>query len=119
MHHLMSPDDGIDRAGTAAMGATDTQCFIDNCDGLDHVRVWCVCEWHKIPAQQCRESSNGIVAARRAKIDVSAPLDDRGRVRPATGEATLSTLRLGQQVVNLVDDVIGLRGKLSIGETEQ
>jgi hypothetical protein len=102
VHELGRADDGVDRAGIAAMKAADAVGFVNDGNGPGH---GCD-ERQRIPAEKASEATNRLVAAGRAKIDGCGTVDDGLRVWAATGVATLRALRLRQEFIDLFDEII-------------
>ena len=85
------------------MSAADTQRFIDNGDGrCDGLR-----QRYNFPAEQIGKPTYRVLAARRAEIDSRLAIHNSGRERSATRVATLGTLSLRKQVINLFHEVAG------------
>ncbi len=106
VHKLLRTNNGIDGTRASAVGATDAKSFIN--DGNTATRSGLFNKRQYVFAQQAGEALNGIVAARRTKIDCNVGLDDGRRVRPATRIATLRALGLWQQFIDLLDELVGI-----------
>ena len=83
------------------MGATDTQCFVDNGNGWRD----CLSERYDIPTEQIGKSSHRVVAARRAEINGRLAINNSRREWPTTRIATLCTLGLRKKIIDLLYEV--------------
>ena len=105
----MRADNGINGTRVAAMGAADAKSFINDRNNATGPGLFD--KRQDIFAQQAGEALNGFVTARRAEIDCNAELDDGRCVGPATRVATLRALSLWQQVIDLLDELVGIGGQ--------
>jgi len=94
-------EDGVDRAGRNANGATYTGVFIYACDGWGHWAAKSRVQSVAAATEQLGQCGHQGVAAGRTLVDVRGPTDDRFRVGSATGVAALGALRLRQQGMDL------------------
>jgi hypothetical protein len=106
VHQLLCTNNGIDGTRATAVGATDAKSFINNGNNTTGPGLFGKRQY--VFTQQAGEALNGIVAARRAKIDCDVGLDDGRSVWPATRIATLRALRLWQQFIDLLDELVGV-----------
>ena len=114
MHEVWRADDGVDRAGIAAVVTTDALRLVNDSDRLHGI----LCQRHNVFAEQARETAHGFVATGRAEVDGRGSFDDGLGVRATAGEATLSALRLRKHVVYLLDE-ISVRGRQApVGKSE-
>jgi hypothetical protein len=114
MHELRRTNDGVDRAGIAAMVTTDAGAFVDHGHGRD-------CRFgqrHDVFRKQARKPADRFVATRRTQVDGSDTVDDRLGIRPTAREAALGTLCLRQQVIDLFDKIAFGGRQASVGDRE-
>jgi hypothetical protein len=91
MHELVRSGDGIDGTGASAMGAADTNCFVNDGDTGNNRRFR---EWLRIPSEQVSESLDRFIAAGRAEIDRDLARNNCLRIGSATRVAALRALSL-------------------------
>ena len=97
---MVGTDDGIDGAHVAAIRATNAKRLVDN------RKRCCFCcgvgELERVTSEEIRESLDSLLATWWAKIDCGVVLNDCQGIRAATGITALRTLRLWQQLIDLL-----------------
>lgn len=115
VHEVLGAHDRIDRANVTAMNATDTERFIDHGNG----RVRGFRERQRVSAQQVRESLHGRLATRRTQIDRDGVIDDGRCIGPTAGVSALCALRLRQQFIDLLDEIVACSGQATRRQAEK
>ena len=112
MHLLGGTDDGIDRAGLDAQGATDAQLLVDDRQLLG---FFLGVERFDFASEQVGQLAHAFHAARRAFVDVGLAFRNRFGVGFATGIAALAALGLGQDGIDLLDQRVAFNLELDRG----
>jgi len=117
MHHFGGTQNGIDRAGLNTFGATNTFVLTNPGDhGLFFNTVLGI-ERLGLDIQQVSQCLNGLFTTRRALID-GITICNRLGVGPTTWIATLATLGLGEQRIDLLADGIAFDSEANRGKAQ-
>jgi hypothetical protein len=116
VHLLGRAENGIHRAGLDATRTADTQIFVNQGYAYRTLNPILLVWWQRLTLQQMRQSSNGLVPAGGALVNLSVACDHRLRVGPAAWVATTCALNLRQQLVYLRDQVIRPRWQAGPGK---
>lgn len=103
MHIAGRAEYRIDRASLQAHRTADTGILGYN---RNRLRFLYPVRWIKSNgslAKQAAESPDSRCAARRTLVDFRCAGGERFSIRPTAGESTLTTLRLWQEIVDLID----------------
>jgi hypothetical protein len=106
----MRANNGIDRAGIAAMCTSDTPRFVD--DG--HRRHDRLLEWNNVTAEKIGQFVDCFLSTRWAEVNSSSSVDNSSCEGPAAGESTLRALCLWKKFIDLLDK-IAVAGRQSAG----
>ena len=119
MHLFCRAKDGVYRTGLNTLGATDTFILSNVGDR------GCIClfpvllvEGQWLHVEQVSQGLYTGFSARGALVDIF-PIGDGLSVGAATGITTLTTLGLGQDIVNLIRDRVALGFEMDSGKAKQ
>jgi hypothetical protein len=119
MHLFGGTQDGVHRACLNTQRATDALGFIDDSNHLGFFnpvfraqRLW-------IATEQIGQRYDRRLSAWWALVNVGFAAGNCGRVGTATGKAALTTLRLGKQRINFVDQRVAFDFESHRGKTQQ
>lgn len=112
----MRADNCIDRAGCAAMEATDAPRLIDDGDGRQRGRR--PGEWQHVATEESGQPPDRGIAPGRTQVYFGFAGYDRLCIRTAARVSALCTLGLRQQPVRLLDEFALPRRQLECGVAE-
>src|SRR5579859_5142191 len=103
MHLLLGADDGVDRTGLDAFGATDADRLFDEGHGARDETADLGGEGLRRPMQQLSQREEGGIATRRTTVDVHRLPRYGFGVSAAIGIAAAGALGLRKQGIDVLD----------------
>ena len=118
MHLFGGTEDGIDRAGLDALGATDAFIFADVGHRFDLFFAMLGIQWQYLDIQQISKRGNGAFATGWTLVDRFTVGDSLG-IGATAGVATLTALGLREQGVDLIDNRVAFDLETNRGKSQQ